>query len=276
MAVGAHIDLVEDLEMVEEAGALVYLKRKIRVVGLQASTDYQVLYAALAASGVPAYGSTLVSAPNLSLAKRSVKLIDGDKGVCDVTLEYDHLMRNPQVQDLDSPQFGLVVGEVSATLDQVKSNLDGDGNPIELTHVYSEDVAVEPEWPGITKKQGCEIEYHQPNITLKYQGVKTIAMPWLLARALIGTINARAWSGSDPHTWMCTNVTRIPHDLPNRYEFQFEFQYRPDTWNPTAVFQDERTNAPPPGLVEGVGYKYIRKHPEVDFEAIMGMRVQGG
>ena len=48
-----------------------------------------------------------------------------------------------------------------------------------------------------------------------------------------------------------------------------------DTWDPTAVFIDARTNKPPPDLVEGVGFKTIQKHEKVDFDEILGSPVTG-
>ena len=60
-----------------------------------------------------------------------------------------------------------------------------------------------------------------------------------------------------------------------KYRYQIEFQFNKDTWNPTAVFIDDRTQKPPPNLVEGIGYKTIEWHEAVDFAAILGYPIIG-
>lgn len=269
----AHIDHVSQLDATERNGTIVRLARRVRVTGLS-NTDHSILFDAL--EECPDAGSSLADEgfTNLVLVERNPKLVDGDTGTVDVDLIYEHVAATDG-QNIDSPPFGVLVGESNATLNQVTSNLDADGEAIVLSHTYPEE---DDEFPDQTKQQGGEITYYEPQITTRFQGIKQTRYPWLIQRQLTGAVNASSWSGGDPHTWMCVGVKWKPLDrrTPNRYVFEFEFQYNPDTWNPTAVFNDERTGKPPVGLVEGTGYKYIRKHREVNFEQVIGTRIQGG
>ena len=70
-----------------------------------------------------------------------------------------------------------------------------------------------------------------------------------------------------------------------RWRYVMEFQYNPDTWNPLAIFIDDRTGRPPAaGLTDaGVtfgpdagGIKKIRRYTEADFGALVGTTFFGG
>jgi hypothetical protein len=60
-----------------------------------------------------------------------------------------------------------------------------------------------------------------------------------------------------------------------RYAFVIKFQFTATSWNPHAVFMDERIGRPPVDLSEGVGHKYITYHTEVDFDALLGFMFEG-
>ena len=271
MAVVAYIDRIDTLEAEEADGVIVRLVKRARVVGLT-DTTHVALFSALAAAGIPVSGATLAGAPELVLTRRITKLVEGDRTAVDVDLVYDHALNKGQ--SIDTPHYGLVVGEVSASINQVGSNLDENGNPIVLSHTYpSSDV----DYAGQTKVQGGEITFAQPQVTVVYKGIKNTLYPWLVSRALVGNVNSTSWGGRPTGEWLCTACNYRPYDGTNgRYEFSIEFQHNPDGWDPTAVFLDDRTGKPPSGLVQGTGYKTVSRYQLVDFEAIIGARLQGG
>lgn len=265
----AHIDHEETLRAVERDGVVVRVERKARVSGLE-DTDYTILFSALEEAGIPAAGAALPGAPNLVLRDRNPTVVA--KGFVDVDLVYEHAAGPGQ--NFDSPHFGLLVAEVRASVNQVKTNKDSSGNTITVQHTYPPE---DFDYPGLTKVQGGEIEYFQPQAVMTLRGIKSTAFPWFLARALMGAVNETDWAGYGPEEWMCTGVSWTPYDGSNsRYLFTLEFQHNPDTWSPTVVFIDERTGKPPTGLVAGTGYKTISKHRLVNFETVIGTRVQGG
>lgn len=264
----AHIDTEDMLEASEVDGAFTRVVRRVRVVDLE-DTDYEVLQSALDAAGVPAAGDELGST-GLFLKERNPRLVN--KGCVDVDLVYLPANSNGGVGQ--SFESGLVLGESSATLNQVESNLDGAGALITVEHTYPVD---DLDFAGLTKVQGGTIQVFQPQITRRYRGIKATAVPWEIEMDIVGTVNENTWAGGDSRTWMCTACSWKPVDVGgSRFEFNVEFQYNPDTWDPTVVYKDERTGRPPDGLVAGTGYKTIAKYVDADFEAILGATLQGG
>lgn len=271
MAIDAFIDRVDTLEAEEKDGVVTRVVRRARVTGLT-STDYLVLMSALTDAGLPVYNDPLPGAANLVLRSRTPKIVDGDTGTVDVDLVYE--MPRGTGQSFSAPHFGLLLGEVQSTVNQVKSNTDSGGRTITVEHTYPDE---DPDFPGETKVQGGEIEFFQPQSRLILKGVIATTNPWLVERYIVGKINDAAWAGRGSEEWMCTGCTwRLLDSTVNRYEFSFEFQHNPDTWNPVVVFTDERTGKPPPDLIEGEGIKRITKHEAVNFDSVLGVRLQGG
>lgn len=272
-------DRTDVLELEESFGVVTRCVRRFRVLGLT-QTDYTVLLNGLAAANVPVQGDKLPGANNLVVTKRTVKLVEEDPHVVDVECTYEHAFN--EGQSIDSPPFGTFMGEAQVTLNQQTSNLDKDGNTIFVEHTYPSGPVAEggdPNYPGQTKVQGGEFQYFQPQLSLKYQGIKFTSTPWLINRAIAAAINDSTWGGGDPGTWMCTGCAWKPCDFassPSRYYMTFEFQFNPDGWDPTVVFIDDRTGKPPKNLVKDVGYKVVPKHNRVNFDTILGVTVTGG
>jgi hypothetical protein len=270
--VAVHIDRIDTLSAEELNGSIVRLVRRARVSGL-VNTDYQVLFTALSQGGIPAAGSTPTGATNLILKTRNATLVDGEPGVVDVDLIYETPTAPGVRQNIDFPYGGLLLGEARASISQVKTNKDEYGDPITLEHTYPDD---EPDFPGETRRQGGEIEYFQASTVVTYRGIKTTRYPWMVESALVGKVNANGWGGRGAREWLCTACAWRPLDGgADRYEFSIEFQHNPDTWDPTAVFIDERTSKPPVNLLAGYGYKTIQRLTGVDFDAVLGTTIQG-
>ncbi len=271
MTVKVSADCLGNLEAKMRFGRLVRLVRRFRVRNL-VDTDYKVLLSAIVAGGVPAPGAPLTNAPNLVVTDHDVRLVLEDPHVADVDVTYE--TADSEGQNLDNPPFGVIACEVSTTIAQTTSNLDIDGNTVELQHTYPDD---DPNFPGETIKQGGEFSVFQAQSELKIPGIKHTSTPWLLERTIKNTTNRSAWQGGEPGTWMCTSIERKLADVSGpRFFMTFVFQYNPDGWDPQIRFVDSVTGKPPTGLVDGVGYKTVRKYQQVDFEAIIGARVQGG
>lgn len=294
MAVVAHIDHVSVLEAEEEFGTLKRMVRRIRVTGLT-DLDYSALFTALAAAGVPLYLSTLPEATSLVCTNRTVRLVDGDRGSVDVDCYYSHVLTLGQ--SFANPTQGILLGEVSTTLSQVKTNKALDGKLIQVRHrwpgpehivdnpAYADDpdgdepplLENDKDHPDETHIQGAEIEVMVPETVLTFKGIVNTVFPWNVERFLVGKVNATDWAGRGPDEWMCIGADWRPLDgEASRYEFSFSFQRKEGGWQPEVRFIDKRTDEPPPALVEGVGYKKITYYESVDFENEFGVRVQGG
>lgn len=270
MAPSAKIDRVDDLNATEEDGVVTRLLRKIRVVDLS-STDYTVLFTALNTLGISPQSK--LPGTSLVLRQRNPKLVDEDKATVDVELVYEHEAKNSG-QSFSNPASGIVLGQVQVSVNQVRTNTDRLGEVVTVRHTWPH---TDDTFADKTSEQSLDFDFFQPQSRRIYKGRVSTQFPWILERAIIGKINANPWMGFGTSEWMCTGCDWEPVDgTAFIYEFSFEFQHNPDGWNPQAFFIDPRTGRPPPGLVEGVGYKTVDRHVPADFETVIGARLQGG
>lgn len=128
-----------------------------------------------------------------------------------------------------------------------------------------------------TRYQTGEITIMQPHRTYTVQGVIDTRNPLQIEKDLLAKLNNGLWLDGEPATWMCTEVgfdvagnTGQPMAGTTRYLFNFQWQHNPDTWDPTAVFVDNRTGRPPSDLIDGFGRRTIKYHERIDFEAYFG------
>jgi len=281
MAQTVTIDHITTLETQERNGALRRMVREAQVSGITATT-WAALTEALDDENLPQYGDHLTedisdNAYDLVLVERNATVIDKTK--VKIVLVYENFV--DLEEDLTTPRGGYVTGEVRTNLSQKTSNLDINGNLVETQHTYPAD---DPDYPSETKVQGGEFQYYEPQRTIFIRGIKTTRTPWLIANKINGRVNSVPFSGELARTWLCTACTwslswagRVSGgSRQNRYNMNFEFQFDPDTWDPTVTFIDDRTNKPPPDLVANVGYKNVTKMPEADFDALIGAPIQGG
>jgi hypothetical protein len=285
MALTVKLDKIDLLEANERHGALRRLVRKATLSGtdLTSETDWQALTTALDEDAtLPQYNDHLTedltsNAYDLVLVERNIKMID--RGYAEVELVYENWVDLPE--NLDTPRGGYVTGEVRCNIQQKTSNLDLNGNLVEVEHTYPAD---DPNHASETLVQGVEFQYYEPERTVNITGIKQTRTPWLIANAIIGRVNSGVFSGEAPRKWLCTGCTwkiawagRMGASArENRYYMTFEFQFNADTWDPTVVFIDDFTNKPPPDLVPNVGYKTVTKMPAVDYNSVLGVILQGG
>lgn len=283
MALKVKLDRVDLLEANERHGALRRLIRKAHISGLETETDWQALTVALDEdTTLPQYNDHLTediedNAYDLVLVERNIKMVD--RGQAEVELIYENWV--DLEENLDSPRGGYATGQVKCNLQQKTSNLDINGDLVEVQHTYPED---DPNHADETLVQGGEFQYYEPERTVYIRGIKQTRTPWIIANAIIGRVNTNIWGGELPRKWLCTGCSwRLAwagrmgvNGRENRYFVDFEFQFNQDTWDPTVTFIDDVTGKPPPDLVAGVGYKTVTKMPAVDYNSVIGVILQGG
>jgi hypothetical protein len=265
--------------MKEKWGVLVGMTRQATVTGLT-GTSWDKMYDVLENAGIPAGDAYLDGdkATHLIVTDRDVKRID--RVTAEGTMAYGPFNdRGQRLFNLAGSEWILasrdVSGKMQATVAQKSTNLyreggEGEEQLIQLSHEYPED---DPDYGGRIIHQNGEVDVHIPQRTFTIEGMVEHRAPWDIAEALIGGVNSQTWMGQKKHTWMCTDVTwkyRHFKEGTGYYFMTYTFQHDPDTWNPTAVFIDDRTGRPPADLVEGTGYKYIRYHREVHFARELG------
>lgn len=124
------------------------------------------------------------------------------------------------------------------------------------------------QFKGQTFYQTGEVSIMQPHKTYTVQGFAYAQDVRPIEDGIIGKVNKFAWQGGDAHMWMCTSVSSEALFTNFRYKLNFEFQKNLDTWDPTAVFNDQRTGRPPANLIPNFGIRAdIPFAGELDFDA---------
>jgi hypothetical protein len=249
--------------------------RKALVSGIQGIDD-SALMTALEAEGLPKVDEPYLAYPILVVTDRDVQMVDNDKA--EIVITYDHIVN--EGQNMTTPPVGLVCGRMRTSVSQKTTNMyptwNSDGSAtwadILVSHTYPAD---DENYPGETKEQTGEITVMMPERTLSVEGIVETKYPWLIANKITGSVNKEPWSLQLPHYWMCTECG-WEYLTGTRSRMSFEFQYNSDSWDYTAVFIDATTDRPPKGLVAGVGYKTIKYHRAVDFDELIGTKLQGG
>lgn len=274
------IDRIDTLSLDEVNGAVVEVQRRAQVTGL-VSTSYLVLMEALTAAGIPAVGSALPGTgfEGLILTQRTPRLMNDDNGTVEVDLLYKSALGNQELPGNNG--LGSIYGTGRASVAQKTTNFyvpyGGSVQPIQaaqqitVKHTYD---LTDPDFPGQEVVQGGEISVYVPEANFSFESFVNTSNPWGPTALVLGKINNGVFLSQPALCWMCTEVV-FNIVKPGRYKFKFEFQLNLDTWDPGAIFIDQRTGRPPPGLIPGVGYKIIPYHARVNFPAIFGSLFEG-
>lgn len=172
----------------------------------------------------------------------------------------------------------------------------------------------DPDWPGRQFISGGEIQLPYPQENARLAGFAWTSNPLSYKRAIHNKVNATAWMGYPPRTWLCTEAehevldpkglalpppTNVAAGTP-LYKFEFEFQYDSDTWDQTVTYIDSRTNLPPsnvqpasladllnPQVIDQqpdwqppnepfpAGYWQVVALPEADYNAFFASKFEG-
>lgn len=264
--------LLEDVSCEEEGGAIVSLRRKLRISGLSSHT-YDVLLEALNDINVPQPGHTPANYPNLVLTKRIPRVMPRDPTKVEIELVYSS--RANAKFNREEFQFRVSGG---TALQQVEKHFDRYGNQLLLQHTYPAD---DPDYPDETKYQTGQIGFLKPMTTLIFEGVLRTAYPHYISANLTNRLNNYYWAGGAPYSWQVTDVKFDLHNTGNSdgvansldlflplWNFSFEFLYDPETHIPVAMFNDPREDRPPINLVANEGYIIVDAYNTYDFNQL--------
>jgi hypothetical protein len=274
-----YIDRVDNLSIVERHGALRSLNRKIRINFQPVDNkpyDYSALTLALSFCnelGLTPF-STLAKEgyEALVLVERHPGVIHNDPNWVDVELKYEHILDGPN--QILTPGFGanpnlpplkgIIYGKGRASISEKATNfywppgverIPQNREQILVAHTFptwETGIAAVPTDPTLPRTiiQGGEINVPFPQRNFQCQGIINTDTPQQVCDQFIRCINVNNWLGQPPLTWICSEVTFEMISNPvvflnTTYKFTFEFQYNEDTWDPTVVFNDQRTGRPP-------------------------------
>ena len=268
----AYIDTIEDIGMTEENGIITSVERRILVGGLTGAT-WETMSKALRDAKVPENDDRLGpgSFDDLKVVGRTVAMLS--KQMAEVIVSYSIKSAG---QDLSDTTGSIISGKMTASVAQKKTNLykpegRGEDQFITLEHTYDEE---DPDYGGKVVSQTGEIDVMIPQRSYTIDGFKNTTRPWNLAKNMVGCINSSTYLGQGIHTWMCTECS-WEYVERGRFLMGFTFQHNPDTWNPVAMFIDDRTDKPPLNLVLGKGLQMIKYHKAVNFTDQLGFEPRG-
>lgn len=270
----AYIDHVENLEQVEKNGVIRALTRLVRVMFNEAEIedhkDFSRLkeaYNAVDPQGfpmpLPFSGLSEPGYDALVLVERSAKLVEKEPSFVDVTLKYEHILDGPN-QELQAPLGNILYGKGRSSIVEKTTNFyRKEGNPNAPRTLILAAHSFNPQEKGLSGQfafpllpytiiQGGEVSIPYPQENFSLTGVITVDNPHRITRDFVSKINKDRWLGQPKHTWICSEVQwQVLSPKNGIYQFNFEFQYSVDTWNPTVVFHDQRTGRPPAKVREG-------------------------
>ena len=290
MATQVTIDRLEDLGLTERHGILMSLRKRAFIRGL-VTTDHNVLFEALNNLGL-APGSVLEDGDGaqtgLVLTERNATILPDDNSAAFVDLFYEHFMNEGQVIDKDLNPYGGALIESRASLQQIttqwsspwktQSEATAAGGTVrEQLFVEHEFPADDPDFPSQLKVQGGEIQVFEQQETIQVSGIKFTTDIFSFVNSILNHVNSVPWLGRAVRTWLCTNADytwlsrTAPEAAADLAQLMLVFQYKETTWDPDALFIDERNGKPPKDLVEDVGFKTVQYQPSADFGTILGL-----
>lgn len=251
-----HIDRLTVLSMTERpllggSGAtfVTELVREVRVTGLSvdAQSDYQVLQASLDELSSLAIGSPAAGHEGLILVERIPRLLPGHSDVVDISLRYEI-----KGATLDSVVLGDFILEGSASLNQVTTQRDRAGNPLNVSYTYPGDYKLDKDLRNETLEQVGDVQVGLPQESIRLAGRLLTNAAHLEARDRVGKVNSEDWHDSGPGTWLVVNCDYSPYNLgaqPGRvYEFRFWVQRNEFGWDPDKWYRDPRSGRMPVGV----------------------------
>ncbi len=124
--------------------------------------------------------------------------------------------------------------------------------------------------------QGGEITPFEVRSEISLSRIENTANPLGISRFWTNSVNSGGWfadPGAPARTWL---IADVGFELINRgpaipeWRFNYRLRNNPDGFDPQVVFIDPETGRPPPGLVQGTGYKTILWHVALNFASLLG------
>jgi len=191
-------------------------------------------------------GAAHPEVPTAKIRSRIIESIDKDKVKCRLVYrEYAGNYGHPQTD----------TEEIGATVQQVETNLDKNGNLIHITH----NGAV----------HGKTTTKYAPRVTFSITKQKGTS-PIDTSVAYVGKINSNNnWQVTgDQHKWLCTGIVGRSNDGGSNYLVTYNFEYDPDNWRQTLYHEDPVTGEIDPASEDGDGFETWDVYDTADFSAL--------
>ena len=160
--------------------------------------------------------------------------------------------------------------EIGTSVSQGETNKDFVGEPVVLEYTYPEDYKGDEKKRGVTVLQGGLLQKLIPESTIRVT-IKNQVSPGALSRAYVGYTNDGPWTldmECVADQWLCTSITGRSSNGGATYTVLYEFAYRSDGWQPTAVFINPDDGKPPPDLEDELGSILVALYGQKDLNSL--------
>lgn len=266
LEVDSAIDIIEGSFVREIDGVIVEIHRLARIRVFEffnPLTEDEVIFEALNDTGAVAFpqpGEVHPHDGSLILVGRECRAIDTH------TLAIVFVYKLPGGGGFNPPPSEQFVISGSASVEQIETELDRQGNQITVEHPFPGGVV-----------QGGRITPLEARSEISLQQRAQSSDPFSFSETWTNSVNTGGFfydTNAQPRTWLFARVgfTLLDADtMPfPTWEFRFDLRKNPDGWDPQVVFHDPETGEAPPGLVPDEGFKTIPWHFAIDFATLFG------
>lgn len=258
---GVKIDLIENYSARKNQQGWEFIRRAIVVGVLGASYEKAVIAIEAVVALVGDINTPHPSEPDSVIS--DFRLVSETSEELTIDIEY-----RPKVFSL---QFETPLIEGGASVSQIQTNLDWQGNEIVIPYIYPPTYEEDPTLRGVTassqsvrlSKMVCD---HRYIVTRR-----EVAFPGTKSRNWSGLVNQGPWNvdpTAQPRTWFVIITYRSDSVPQQSWIVTYDCLYRRETWDQDAVFTDPRTGNPVPLVAEGYGRKRIQLYPMLNFNLL--------
>jgi hypothetical protein len=255
-------DLLEDASYTRDTSG-VRAVRRFLVENLD-DVAAKRLYQAALLPDVPQFGTPHESIPNLVVNSVDVVPAPSSPSKALITVTYG----SPEQDNQEPSETAQPTVEVGATVSEIETSRDKDGNEMLLDHTIpahvDENGTLIADQVLPTQPAKVSVQEAHPYVTCERREPD----PFYTAKVLayVNHVNSVAWFGSQPRQWLCTAIrARLDGDS---FVVSYEFQFRERTWDVQAVYTNPTTGAPVEDPIEEVGIKRFQVYPEADFNGL--------
>ena len=257
-------DIINTINVVEVEGVVVSMTRQFMVTGLTPTGLPTPMDQAMYLTGtIPQNGDKAPGNTNLAVYQRSYSMVRDTPSACYIDVDYKTVA--------DYANSFIFSG--GSSIQQKQTDVDRLGNRIQLSWTYPSDYP-DTNLRGQVYTTSINESVTVPHLTMTATGSLYVDYPNQIALEWINTVNSTFWAGAPPYYWLCTACNFRGRDIgfgrPHLWEFDWTFEFNPDSWYVVAKIVDPNTGTVPDDVVEGQGTKLVDWYLFKDFNSIFG------
>lgn len=256
-------DLIGTYNVVEQEGVVMSMTRRFIANGLTPTGIPTPDVQAFTASGMPQHGDSAPGNTNLKVRQREYNMVQDTPTAGYVDVQYATV----------ADWANSFVFSVGSSIQQRQTDVDRLGNRIQLSWTYPSDYPDE-QLRGQVYTTAINETVTESNMTLTATGSLYVDYPNQIALDWTNKVNSTFWAGAPPYFWKCAQCNARGRDIglgrAHLWEFDWVFEYHPQSWAIVAKIRDPQTGNVPDDVVNGVGIKTVDWYYTKDFNVLFG------